>query len=210
MAESSVKCEIRIIGAKNIATKRQGALFTRCYLSVGNNRRIQLNTREIITSKKDDNYILWNENFSLECNGKETSISNLKDEKIVFELRWRNTKPNFLGKTSSSKLLSRTEIPWKNVFDAQNMTIQNWVYMSRDDGTECDEECCLKPPALEVGLKVVVPELPKTVSKEEMRRRRRQERLRKWDGCGCKSSHEGGCSCNDNELFLVAAVLDVC
>ncbi|XP_074265802.1 uncharacterized protein LOC141588250 [Silene latifolia] len=210
MAESSVKCELRIVGAKNIATKRQGALFTRCYLSVGKNKRIQLNTREIISSNKDENYILWDETFSLECNGAETSISTLKDEKIVFELRWRSTKPNILGKTCSSKLLAWTEIPWKNVFDAQNMAIQNWVYMTRNDGTECDEENCLKPPALEVGVKVVIPQLPKMVSKEETRRRRRQERLRKWDGCGCKSSHGGGCSCNDHELFLVAAVLDVC
>ncbi|KAK9678618.1 hypothetical protein RND81_11G223300 [Saponaria officinalis] len=208
MAESSVKCEIRIFGAKNIVTKKQGSFFIRCYISVGKNKRIQLNTREITSPLKNCEYILWDETFSLECT-QGSSIRDLEHEKIVFELRWRNAKTNFLAQMGGSKLLGSSEILLKSVFEEKAWEVQKWVSMlGRDNGTECWDE---KPPALQVGVKVEKAWSSKTVSKEEMRRKRRQERLRNLDECGCGCSNGGFCcTCVDNELFLVAAVLDVC
>ncbi|KAK9670449.1 hypothetical protein RND81_13G202900 [Saponaria officinalis] len=220
MDESCMKCELRVIAAKNIKTNLKCSFFIRCYISGANNRRIQLNTKEIMSTKivdddnnDDDDYLFWNEIFSLECNGAQNSINNLKEENIVFELRQRNTNPNFLtklGGSSSSVLLARAEIPWKGVFDAPGMETLRWVSMTSAEKVKC-EECCmtpLLPPALQVGVKVETLDLSRKMSSEETKRRRRLERLKNWDGCGCSLGDGGCCSCVDNELLFVGECLE--
>ncbi|KAL9245740.1 hypothetical protein vseg_019357 [Gypsophila vaccaria] len=221
MAETtSVKCEINIYGAKNIVTKKQGTLFVRCYLSVGkkNNKRVQLNTREIMSSKNfdGDEHVFWDETFSLTSTSRSTNY-HAKDGNLEFELRWRSASTNVLGQKSHSKLLARGEMScnWVKHEDEDEDEDEGttWVSMVRVGGSsECWD---VKPPALRVGVKVEVEEEDeeKTVvvvkSRQEMRRRRRQERLRNWDECGCGCGCSNAC-CVDSELFLVASVVDVC
>ncbi|KNA19942.1 hypothetical protein SOVF_056830 [Spinacia oleracea] len=214
---SSLKCELNIIGVKNVQTKHKGNLFIRCYLCAGsNNRRIQVNTKEIASSssssRKNDGYIFWDDTFSLECNGtSEDSVHGLKEELVVFELRWRNTK-SFLG---GSQLIATAEMPWKNAFEAPKMEFQRWVVMTMNkQGNKLVKvEDGVKPPALQITMKVeVVPATAtRVVSGEEMRKRRRSERLKGLDECGCKSN--GGCycsSCVDTEMLFIGLAFDAC
>ncbi|KAL9229732.1 hypothetical protein vseg_005167 [Gypsophila vaccaria] len=163
-----------------------------------------------MSTKIDNDHVFWNESFSLECNGAQTSIDDLKEENIVFELRMRNTSPNLLGKRGGSQLIARAEITWKSVFDTPDMVTLEWVSMTRAEKVKCEEHCCMEsPPALQVGIKVECTDLSrKVVSSEETKTRRRRERLKNWDGCGCISCNEGCCSCVDNELLFVGASLD--
>ncbi|XP_057541405.1 uncharacterized protein LOC130820158 [Amaranthus tricolor] len=208
LSSSSLTCELKIIGAKNIKTKHKGNLFIRCYLSEGsnNNNRIQVNTKEIVSSQKDD-YIFWDDSFSLECKGTQDSIQNLKEQSVFFELRWRNTKA-FLGKIGGSQVVATAETPWKHVLDAPKMEFQKWVPMNvNEDGKLLKFEEGVKPPCLQIVMKV---EASRVETMEEMRRRRRRERRREWDdecGCGCRSN---GCcsSCADNELLFIGATFD--
>lgn len=208
---SSLMLQLKVIGAKNIETKNKGNLFIRCYFSTGsnNNRRVQVNTKEIRSSQKDG-YVFWDDSFSLECSGTEDSILHLKEESVFFELRWRNTK-TFLGNVGSSQLIATAEMPWKNVFDAPEMEFQKWVFMTVNQGDKVLKvEDGVKPPALQIVMKIEAPTAAaaKVVSMEEMRKRRRTERLQRWDECGCKSN--GGCcsSCVDSEMLLIGATLD--
>ncbi|CAO2827775.1 unnamed protein product [Amaranthus hypochondriacus] len=208
LSSSSFTCELKIIGAKNIKTKQKGNLFIRCYLSEGsnNNNRIQVNTKEIVSSQKDD-YIFWDDSFSLECNGTQDSIQNLKEQSVFFELRWRNTKA-FLGKIGGSQVVATAETPWKHVLDAPKMEFQKWVPMNvNEDGKllKVEEGVKVKAPCLQILMKV--EEACRVETMEEMRRRRRRE----WDDeeCGCGCTSNGCCSsCADNELLFIGAAFD--
>ncbi|KAJ6419437.1 hypothetical protein OIU84_029531 [Salix udensis] len=76
-----LSCEIEILQAKNVEFKSHGSLFVRYYLSTGNNKRAQLNSREI--SAKAD--LFWNESFSLQCSGTEDSINSLKQAEVPWK-----------------------------------------------------------------------------------------------------------------------------
>lgn len=199
----AVKCKLHVLGAKNVRTKHKGSLFIRCYLSAGNNTRIQLNSREINTSSsKNADFLFWDDDFSLECRGTEDFINQLKQENVIFELRLRKTTPLFGKMGASSQVLARGELPWKNVFEAPQMEVQTWVVMTPNKLQEDDA----KPPALQIAMKV---EVPAALSMEEVRKRRRSERLRQGDKCGCCRSGHGGCSsCVDSELLFVAAAFE--
>ena len=185
---SSLSCELRIIQAKNVESKSKGSFFVRYYLSAGNNQTIQLNTREI--SFKSD--LSWNESFSLECHGSQDSMDNLKQQNVVFELRWRDKVP-VLGKIGGSQLLGRAEIPWKQVFESPNMEIEKWVTMVSTKGHVL--------PKLQVGMRIQVPAMVEV-------ERRTRGKVNKWDDqCGCKDGHCYS-SCGDYEIFALAAVLE--
>uniref|UniRef100_A0A7C9DW77 C2 domain-containing protein n=1 Tax=Opuntia streptacantha TaxID=393608 RepID=A0A7C9DW77_OPUST len=198
----SLKCKLQVVGAKNVKTKHKGSLFIRCYLCAGNNTRTQLNSREMNTSScRNADFLFWDDDFSLECNGTEDSVSALKQGNIIFELRFRKTTPLF-GKMRASQVLARAEVPWKTVFEAPKMEIQTWVVMTPKKLEEDDA----KPPALQIAMKM---EYPAVLSMEEVRKRRRSERLRQGDECGCCRSGYGGCSsCVDSELLFVAAAFE--
>lgn len=187
---SSLSCKLTIMQAKNVDFKSTGTLFVRCYLSAGNNKRIRLNSREI--SPRSD--LSWNESFSLDCSGTQDSMDNLKQENVVFELRWRSKVPVF-GRIAGSQLLGRVEIPWKEVFESPNMEMEKWVPMISSMRHVGDN----KPPKLQLGMKVEVPAM------EEMGRRR-NGKVKKWDECGCKDFH--GYSCEDYDIFALAAALE--
>ncbi|KAE8718542.1 Peroxisomal membrane ABC transporter family, PMP family isoform 1 [Hibiscus syriacus] len=183
---SSLGCEVRILEAKNIELKSHGNIFIRYYLPAGNNKRIQLNTRQICT--KSSQMIIWNESFSLECSASEESLKYLKQQTVVFELR-RKKK---LGK---SVVLSRAEMPLKAVFESPNMEIDEyWLAMaSMNDGVL---ETGLKPPSIRLSMKM------------EMRKERKQRLKNHWEGCGCQGI-DGGCNCAaDYEIFALAAAME--
>ncbi|KAJ4715708.1 C2 domain protein [Melia azedarach] len=196
---SSLSCELRIIKAKNIEFKSSsgGNLFVRYYLSAGDNKRIQLNSKEI-SSNSD---LIWNEAFALECLGTEDAIKELKQQSVVLELRWRKTKANFLGKKSKSELLGRAEIPWKTVFESPNMEVEKWVSMVSKNRSRVLEED-LKPPSLQVAMKVEGPKMVEILEKN----RKNERTLKKWDECGCANS--GACSCSDYEIFALVAAME--
>jgi hypothetical protein len=119
-------------------------------------------------------------------------MDNLKQQNVVFELRWRNKVP-VLGKIGRSHLLGRAEIPWKQVFESPNMEIEKWVTMVSKKGHVL--------PKLQVGMRIQVPAMV------EMERRT-LGKVNKWDDqCGCKDGH---ClsSCGDYEIFALAVVLE--
>ncbi|XP_050204688.1 uncharacterized protein LOC126654755 [Mercurialis annua] len=193
----SLSCEINIVQAKNLNLKSHGNLFVRYYLSSGNNKRIQLNTQEI-SSKSN---LIWNESFSLECLGTQDSINNLKQETVVFELRWRNTKP-ILGKIGGSKLVGRAEIPWKTVVESPRMEIEKWVMMISEKN--CKNDDYFEAPSVEIQMKVRVQEI---VVMEKMKKR--NGKLRDWkndDQCGC--CKDSGCKCQDYEIFALVAAFE--
>lgn len=135
---------------------------------------------------------------------------NLKEESVFFELRWRNSKP-FLGKVGGSQLLATAEMPWKHAFDAPKMEFQRWVAMTvnEEDNKLLKQEDGVKPPSLQITMKIDVPAaVTSVVSMEEMRKHRRKERLKAWDDCGCKSNLGCCSSCVDNELLLIGATFD--
>ncbi|KAF3441055.1 hypothetical protein FNV43_RR19341 [Rhamnella rubrinervis] len=198
---SSLSCELRIKQAKNIEYfKSTGKVFVRCYLSAGNNKRIQLNTTEIPV--KSDRYV-WDQSFSLECYGAE-DCSSLKQESVVFELRWRSSVPVF-GRRRSSQLLGRAEIPWKEIIEPRNMVLDKWVTVdscTRHGGLEG-----VKPAKLEVGIRAGVPA---AVQEVETAVKRRERRVKKYldESCGCKYGHGHGCTCGDYEIFALVAALE--
>ncbi|XP_031268521.1 uncharacterized protein LOC116127041 [Pistacia vera] len=198
---SSLSCELRIIKAKNIEFNKsisKGGLFVRYYLSAGNNKRIQLNTKEISPSSGN---LIWNESFSLECLGSEDSISNLKQQSVVFELRWRRTTPSFLGKKCKSQLLGRAEISWEKVLESPKMEIENWVVMpsKQSNNTRVYNED-VKPPSVQVAMKVEVPKLV------EMKRNERLKKRGHHEECGCGDG--GAFHCVDYELFALVGALE--
>ncbi|OAY35848.1 uncharacterized protein LOC110628644 [Manihot esculenta] len=201
---SSLSCEISLLQAKNLELKSHGNLFVRFYLSAGNNRKlIQLNSQEI-SSKSS---LFWNQSFSLECSSsgtdldREFSIDNLKEESVVFELRWRNTNP-ILGKiTGGSQLLGRAEIPWKTVVESPEMEIEKWVMMIGSSKKSCGLLVDgVKPPSLQIAMKVRVSEM----AAMEKKKKKRNGKLREEYGC-CR---ESGCKCEDYEIFAMVGAFE--
>ncbi|XVF17236.1 hypothetical protein REPUB_Repub10bG0102500 [Reevesia pubescens] len=200
---SSLSCELRILQSKNIEPKSSGNLFVRYFLSAGNNKRIQLNSQEIHSKSEQ---LIWNESFSLEFSGAEESINDLKQQTLVFELRWRRTIPVVFGKLGKSQLLGRAEMPWKAVFESPNMEIDKyWVTMVSMNDRVLES---LKPPSLQISMKVVLRG-PAMVEIEKKKKNRKERLNNNWDGCGCKDIGRGCNSCADYEIFALAAVMEL-
>ncbi|KAG8373363.1 hypothetical protein BUALT_Bualt11G0016400 [Buddleja alternifolia] len=192
---SSFNCELTIIRARNINLKSDGQLFVRCFLSLGNNKRVRIDTQQISSSNSD---LTWNQTFSLDCLGNQHSIKQLREAAtIVFELRHKKSSPSIISRINGSKLLGRAEIPWRNVVDSPNMAIEEWVVMISKNG--CIYDDVIKPRGVQISMKV--EELSKGIMKRKINER-------KWDDeCGCM---DGGCnnSCVEYEFFAVGAALD--
>ncbi|XP_011031007.1 PREDICTED: uncharacterized protein LOC105130278 [Populus euphratica] len=186
--------EIEIFQAKNIEVKSHGSLFVRYYLSAGKNKRIQLKSREI-SSKSN---LFWNESFSLECIGTEDSINNLKQETVVFELRWRNTNPILAKILGGSQLLGRAEVPWRTVLESPNLEMERWVMLVPKKGSVPDD---VKPPSVQIAMRATVPEMA-----EMEKKNRRDGRLRKRDECGC--CKDSRCRCEDYEIFALVVAME--
>ncbi|XP_043719541.1 uncharacterized protein LOC122667345 [Telopea speciosissima] len=179
---TSLNCELRIIEAENTESISNGKLFVRCYLCTGNNEKIRLNSREIPSTS----HSYWNESISLQCSATKDCIEELKQQSVMFELRWRNTTP-ILGKIGRSKLLGRAEMLWKDVLESSELGIERWVTMVAKRSHVL--EGFNYPPALHVEMKVRVPGTTETVKK------------RRWGEYGCR--HEG-CNGGGDDLFALA------
>jgi len=193
---SSLGCELRIIRAKNIELKPNTLLFVRCYLSVGNGKRVRLDSKEI-SSNSDS--LFFNHSFSLEClASQEATQALIRHGTVVFELRRRSATP-VLGNICGSHLVGRAEVPWKTVSEAPEMEIDEWVSLVSDRRRVHHQD--VKPPALQVSMRVKLP-----VASPGSRRRRRVAR---WDddhyGCGC---NDVGCNCADYDVFALAAAIE--
>ncbi|XP_058096341.1 uncharacterized protein LOC131242005 [Magnolia sinica] len=188
---SSLTCELNIIRAKNIEFILPGRIFVRYYLVGKAGERIRLNSREI--SSTADPY--WNEHISLECCGAANPMKDLSQQSVVFELRWRSTAP-IIGRIVGSKLLGRAEIAWRDVLGSTGMSMEKWTTLA----TPGTMVVGLKPPALQLGMKV---RLSEKVGHVHSRRTVGSKR--------CKEYRCGHDSCNgvDNEIFALAAALEV-
>uniref|UniRef100_A0A7N0U4P0 GRDP C2 domain-containing protein n=1 Tax=Kalanchoe fedtschenkoi TaxID=63787 RepID=A0A7N0U4P0_KALFE len=185
----SLKCELRILEARNVELKHSSELFVRCYLSGGNNTRVPINTQQI--SSESSHTLHWGECFSLECSGDSNFIETLRHEKVVLELRRRSAKRSVFKTFRSSNLIGTAQVAWKTVFESADMKMEQWFPLALKDGVVAEG---FKPPMLRVGMKIQAASTMKEGQRE------RSRRLRSWDECGCKY---GGCCCVDDDLFLV-------
>ncbi|XP_043719543.1 uncharacterized protein LOC122667347 [Telopea speciosissima] len=198
---SSLNCELRIIEAKNLEFISTGKFFVRCYLNTRNNERIRLNsTREIPSTSQP----FWNESTSLECSSTANSycIDELKQQSVVFELRWRNNSPMF-GRFGGSKLLGKAEVSWKDVLESSELVVQRWVSIVPSSSSSSLVVEGLKPPALHVEMKVRVPNM---AAEMMMVSKRRDVALKRWKDCGCRHGH--CCNSGDVELFALMATIE--
>ncbi|KAL1215472.1 hypothetical protein V5N11_021897 [Cardamine amara subsp. amara] len=191
----SLKCEVRIVEARNVEIKSQAStLFVRFYLSAGHNRKIEVNTREIC-SKSDK--LIWDQSFGLECQGNEAAVEELRQQRVVFELRRKKTS-SFLGKSSKSEVVGRGEVSWESVFESPGMEIERFVVMGESKNLVSEDE---KPLLLKIALKVqALEEMEKMMIKKE----KKLEKL----CCVCSSRDCGSCNCLDYEAFALACALD--
>lgn len=202
---SFLSLELKIIEATNVKSKSEGNIFVRYYLPRGSNKsRIELNTREIPT-KNDP---VWNESYSLECFGTghqvSMDITKLKQESLVFELRWRNIVP-ILGTSTfgfgGSKLLGRAEIAWKEVIESPNMVLDKWLNIVSSGGGDRVCEGVPEPTKLRVEIRVRV-----WTEEEILEKRKARMGKENWDECGCNDGHHHHyCTSEDYEISLATA-----
>lgn len=193
----SLKCEVRIVEARNVEIKSQArsSMFVRFSLSAGHNRKIEVNTREICS--KSDN-LVWDQSFGLECQGNEAAVEELKQQRVVFELRRKKTS-SFLRKSSRSEVVGRGEVSWESVFESPGMEIEIFVAMGGSKNRISEDE---KPVMLKIALKVQALEM------EKMLINKKEKRLEKLCVCCCSSRDCGSCNCLDYEAFALACALD--
>ncbi|KFK25347.1 hypothetical protein AALP_AA8G100800 [Arabis alpina] len=185
----SLKFLVKIVEARNVELKASlSTLFVRFYLYAGNNRKIELNTKEIC-SRSNQDVMFWNQSFGLECQGKETAVDELKQENVVFELRRRKTS-SFLRKWSRSELVGRGKISWKSVIESDGMEIERFVVMGEMKDRILED--FNKPLLLKIALKVQASKMVNTKIVKDV--------------CVCRDCRE--CNCLDYEAFVVACALD--
>jgi hypothetical protein len=191
----SLKCQVRIVEARNVEIKSQAStLFVRFYLSAGHNRKIEVNTREL-SSKSDQ--LMWDQSFGLECQGDEAAVKELKQQRVVFELR-RKKKSTFIRKSSKSEVVGRGEVSWESVFESPGMEIERLVVMGESKNWVLEDE---RPLLLKIALKVqALEEMEKMLIKND----KKTEKL----CCVCSSRDCGSCSCLDYEAFALVCALD--
>ncbi|KVH96845.1 hypothetical protein Ccrd_001059 [Cynara cardunculus var. scolymus] len=164
------------MNAKNIqATSSNGYIFVRCYLSVGNDKRVRLESQRM--SPNGD--FSCDESFSLDCTGTNQSMDMIIHGTLALELRWRSNAVALFG---GSRLLGRSKVSWRSVFESLNMELETWVMMK-------PKKNIVKSPCVRIAMKI---EAPPRVDLVERRRKNR------WDeSCGCC---HGDC-CNNNTCF---------
>ncbi|KAL5705282.1 hypothetical protein ACHQM5_023608 [Ranunculus cassubicifolius] len=184
---SSLNCELKIIRAKNVDFVSVGSLFVRYFLVTSDDRKVRLSTQEIPSTCDPG----WNETITLECLGTEDALDKLKQQSVVFELRWRKQSGVF-GKFGGSKLLFRAEIGWKDVLDSSELSVKKWISTAITSKYVTEGQ---KPPALQIEMKIQDPQVMKMPKSCNLRSN--------WNECGCK---HGDCRCNgrDDDIFLLA------
>jgi hypothetical protein len=184
-------CELRIIQARNIEIiKPAKNLFTRLYLPTGNNKRIQLNSKNVSSKSVP----FWDESFNLDCSCPQEFLENLNQQSLVLELRHT--------KIWGSQLIGKGEIPWKVILESQNMELKKWLKMDLVDGSDY-KEGMFTTPEVEVEIKI------KVTSVAEMEKQNKR-RLNNWNECGCKNRHDhlAWCNTEDCDIFVLGAALE--
>ena len=184
-------CELRIIQARNVEfIKSTKHLFARLYVPTGNNKRIQLNSKNVSTKLGS----FWDESFNLDCSCPQEFLENLNQQSLVLELRQK--------KMWGSQLIGKGEIPWKVILQSQNMELKKWLKMDLKSGSDSNE-VMLTTPEVEVEIKV------KVCSVAEMEKQN-NKRLNNWNDCGCKNGHDHNAWCNaeDCDIFALGAALE--
>ncbi|PON32307.1 C2 domain containing protein [Parasponia andersonii] len=199
---SSLTLELKIIEATNIESKPRGNLYVRYYLSgEDKKKKVRFKTKEISTR----NDLVWNQSFSLDCCGTGhqgfIDVAKLKQEILVFELRWRKRVP-LLGRLTfgGSKLLGKAEIAWKEVIESPNMVLDKWVTIVNSVGGDRALEGVVKPAKLKVEIRVRVWK-----AEEILENRRVRMGKKNWDECGCQNGHHRCCTsstCDHYDIFL--------
>ncbi|KAK1370985.1 C2 calcium-dependent membrane targeting [Heracleum sosnowskyi] len=181
---TAIICELRIIRARNVELNSIGSLFVRCYMSAANKKRVRFQSREVSSSN-----MVWNQSFSIDCFGtKESMSSMLLEGTVIFQLR-RRSGASFFGRTGKSQLLGKAEVPWKTVYESSTIDVEKWIVMkpkrSLLDG--------MKPPAVEIGMKVTGTQTAKKHTKN-----------------GGAKNCERGCNsfAESDELFALDAALE--
>ncbi|CAK8567310.1 unnamed protein product [Lathyrus sativus] len=190
-AYANFSCELRIIQARNIEfIKSTKNLFARFYLPIGNNKRIQLNSKNVSANFGP----FWDESFIIDCSCPQEFLENLNQQSLVLELRQK--------KMWGSQLIGKGEIPWKVILQSQNMELKKWLKMDLVSGSEC-KEVMLTTPEVEVEVKVRVS----SVAEMEKQNKRRFDN---WNECGCKERHDHNTWCNadDCDIFALGAALE--
>ncbi|CAK8567311.1 unnamed protein product [Lathyrus sativus] len=190
-AYANFSCELRILQARNIEfIKSTKNLFARFYLPIGNNKRIQLNSK-IVSAKFGP---FWDESFNLDCSCPKEFLENLNQQSLVLELRQK--------KMWGSQLIGKGEIPWKVILQSQNMELKKWLKMDLICGSDC-KEVMLTTPEVEVEIKVKVSSVAKT-------NKQNNKRFNDWNECGCKNGHDHNAWCNaeDCDIFALGAALE--
>ncbi|KAL7599854.1 hypothetical protein Lser_V15G22402 [Lactuca serriola] len=200
-ALSSFQVDVKIMSAKNIqVSNSKDYLFVRCYLSVGNNKRVRLESHAISPNEK----ISWNESFSLDCIATQ-SIDAIIQGTVVFELRSRSSKTPLLHKfiggnanVRGSQLVGRGEVSWRSVFESQNMEGERWLLMR-------SKKADIKAPSICVSMKIQNP-----LVKNETKSTKTFGKLKnkRDESCGCSHGHCCETSCIDSELFAIGFALD--
>lgn len=220
MATTSLRCELKVIRAKNIEFNKlseQSHLFVRCHLPTGNHsKNVQVNSKEIMSTNNSE--LFWDDSFSLECSGSEEAMDSLKKGNVVFELRCR--KKSVLG-SSSSKLLGKAEIPWKTVFESPNMENETWVPLISSEKkinssrrrksaiVDSGDLINYKPLAIQVSMKII-----RVLDDHEEEKRnvhKRKKNVTKEE-CGCKDCNSiHACqSFADFDVFAIGFALEAC
>ncbi|CAK8567315.1 unnamed protein product [Lathyrus sativus] len=184
VAYANFNCEIKIVQARNVEfIKSTKNLFARLYVPTGNNKRIQLNSKNV-----------WDKSFNLDCSCPEEFLENLNQQSLVLELRQR--------KMWGSQLIGKGEIPWKVILQSPNMELKKWLKMDLKSGSD-SKEVILTTPEMEVEIKVKVS----SVAEMEKQNKRRYHN---WNECGCKNEHDHNTWCNaeDCDMFALGAALE--
>ncbi|KAK7311130.1 hypothetical protein RJT34_09054 [Clitoria ternatea] len=199
----SFSLEVRIIQAQNMQpVKPTKNLFTRLYLPIGNNQKIQLNGKKLV-SPNTKHVSFWNEFFSLECSCPQEFLETLEHESLVLELRQSKVLRRIMG----SHVVGKGEIPWKVILESPNMVFKEWVNMDLVSGSYYDnicEEATFKVPQVQVEIKI-------QMAYSDMKKNNNEKkRNKKWDECGCQHGHDqhAWCSAEDYEIFALGAILE--
>nr|CAD1826353.1 unnamed protein product [Ananas comosus var. bracteatus] len=119
---ANLKFEIKVGKLTNFKREVEGNLFIRYYFFAGNNRRISVDTREIVST----NDPCWSELALFECSGNSDHINELLESRnVVFELRRRRTL--LFERFRGSELLGRGELAWKDVLGSRDISLEKCV-----------------------------------------------------------------------------------
>ncbi|WJX39775.1 hypothetical protein P8452_27291 [Trifolium repens] len=115
-AYANFSCELRIKQARNVEfIKSTKNLFARLYLPTGNNKRIQLNSKNVSTKSLP----FWDESFNLDLEGSDCKEGMFKTPEVEVEIKVRVALVAEMEKQNKKRLNNWNECGCKNGHDHQ-------------------------------------------------------------------------------------------